>query len=55
MIPVPGYGCALAVAAAAAIAAPAAAHADAITYADGGNAWVASPEGSVTKQLTTNG
>lgn len=55
MIPVPGYGCALAVAAAAAIAAPAAAHADAITYADGGNVWVASPDGSVKKQLTTNG
>lgn len=33
---------------------PAAAHAEAITYADGGNVWVASPDGSVKKQLTTN-
>lgn len=30
------------------------AHADAITYTDGGNVWVASPDGSVKKQLTTN-
>ncbi len=34
--------------------APIAAHADAITYADEGNVWVASPDGSVRKQLTTN-
>lgn len=44
----------LAAALAAAIA-PAAAHADAITYTDGGNVWIASPDGSVKKQLTTNG
>ena len=34
---------------------PATAHADAITYTDGGNVWIASPDGSVKKQLTTNG
>lgn len=48
--------CAFAVATAlAAVASPAAAHADAIAYTDGGNVWVASPDGSVKKQLTTNG
>ncbi len=51
---------AAAIAAAGALAAlapaliPASAHAAAITYADGGNVWIASPDGSVRKQLTTN-
>lgn len=35
-------------------AAPVAALADAITYVDAGNVWVASPDGSVRKQLTSN-
>ncbi|MFM9140451.1 MAG: hypothetical protein ACKOTH_07975, partial [Solirubrobacterales bacterium] len=38
-----------------ALAAPTAVHADAITYTDRGNVWVASPDGAVKKQVTTNG
>ena len=37
------------------LASAAPALADSIAYTDGGNMWVASPDGSVKKQLTTNG
>ena len=37
------------------LASAAPAIADSIAYTDGGNVWVASPDGSVKKQLTTNG
>jgi len=43
------------VGAALAAAVPAAASADLLTYADGNNVWVASPDGAVKRPLTTDG